>query len=201
MASRRSAGKGAAPAAGIVFRTHLGWVAAAARRGRVIAVSLPAPTAEAARGEVPADAPFGRPNGVLLGLAEDLKRYFAGDPVDLRGHPVDLSGLPRFFRRALLAARGIPYGKTRSYAWVAARAGAPAAVRAAGQAMARNPVPLVVPCHRVLGAAGALTGFGGGLAMKRALLELEGVRCEGARLLPRLRAGRAAPEKREKSGS
>jgi len=157
----------------------------------VVAVSLPAPTAEAARRGVCGDADVGRQDEVLPGLAEDLRRYFAGDAVDLRGYPVDLSELPPFFRRALLAACSIPYGQTKSYGWVAARAGSPTAARAAGQAMARNPIPLVIPCHRVLGAAGALTGFGGGLATKRALLELEGVACDRTRVLPEARARRA----------
>ena len=164
------------------------------------AVSLPAPTAEAARREVLTEADFSRQEEVLLGLAEDLRRYFAGDPVDLRRYPVDLFDLPPFFRRALLAARNIPYGQTKSYGWVAARAGSPAAARAAGQAMARNPIPLVVPCHRVLGAGGALTGFGGGLATKRALLELEGVACDRSRLLPEARARRASCGKPRRGG-
>ena len=166
----------------------------------MVAVSLPAPTAEAARRGVCDDADFGLQDKVLPGLAEDLRRYFAGDRVDLRRHPIDLSELPPFCRRALLAARSIPYGQTRSYRWVARRAGSPAAARAAGQAMARNPIPLVVPCHRVLGAGGALTGFGGGLATKRALLELEGVRCDRTRVLPEAGARRESRSTPRRSG-
>ncbi len=67
----------------------------------------------------------------------------------------------------------IPYGETRSYRWLAAQAGNPLACRAVGQAMAENPWPIVVPCHRVIGSAGDLRGVGGGLEMKRRLLELE----------------------------
>ena len=166
----------------------------------MIAVSLPAPTAEAARRGVCGDADFGLQDRMLPGLAEDLVQYFAGDRVDLRRYRVDLSELPPFFRRALLAARSIPYGQTRSYGWVAARAGSPAGARAAGQAMARNPIPLVIPCHRVLGAGGALTGFGGGLESKRVLLELEGIRCDRTRVLPRERARRASRSTPRRSG-
>lgn len=201
MASSRPTRKGDGAAAGIAFRTPLGWVAAAARGDRVRAVSLPAPTPEAARRGACREADFGRPGRLLRGLAQDLRRYFAGDPVDFRRYPVDLSELPPFCRRALLAARTIPYGQTKSYGWVAARAGSPAAARAAGQAMARNPVPLLVPCHRVVGAGGALTGFGGGLATKRALLRLEGVPCDRRRLLPEAPARRACCGKRRRRGA
>jgi methylated-DNA-[protein]-cysteine S-methyltransferase len=116
-------------------------------------------------------------------LARDLRRYFTGEAVDFRGYPVDISSLPPFLRRALEAARGIPYGQVRTYKWVAARAGRGRAARAAGQAMSRNPVALLVPCHRVVGSGGKLTGFGGGLPAKRALLELEGMVCHGDRVL------------------
>jgi methylated-DNA-[protein]-cysteine S-methyltransferase len=68
----------------------------------------------------------------------------------------------------------IPYGKTRSYKEMAERAGSPRAVRAAGSALGSNPIPIVVPCHRVLRTGGALGGYGGGLELKQALLELEG---------------------------
>jgi methylated-DNA-[protein]-cysteine S-methyltransferase len=69
--------------------------------------------------------------------------------------------------------RTIPYGETRSYSQIAGQIGAPRAVRAVGAANGRNPIPIIVPCHRVIGASGNLVGFGGGLAWKRFLLELE----------------------------
>jgi O-6-methylguanine DNA methyltransferase len=87
---------------------------------------------------------------------------------------VDLRGTP-FQTRVWRALGEIPYGRTRSYAEVAAAIGRPRAVRAVGAANGANPVPIVVPCHRVIGAGGGLTGYGGGLAMKRWLLVLEGV--------------------------
>jgi methylated-DNA-[protein]-cysteine S-methyltransferase len=75
----------------------------------------------------------------------------------------------------LETVRSIPHGEVRSYGWVARQIGKPKAARAVGQALAANPMPLVVPCHRVIGSDGSLTGFTGGLKMKKRLLELEGV--------------------------
>jgi len=94
---------------------------------------------------------------------------------------IDLSGVPPFHRKVLAAARRIPCGRTVTYGELARRAGSPRAARAAGQAMAHNPVPLIVPCHRVVAAGGGLGGFGGGLALKRRLLALEGVERLGRR--------------------
>lgn len=83
---------------------------------------------------------------------------------------------PRGFRRRVLdALRTVPFGRTLSYGELARRAGKPGAARAVGTAMAKNPIPLVIPCHRVLAAGGRIGGFSAGLALKRALLSLEGV--------------------------
>ena len=106
-------------------------------------------------------------------VAAELEEYFAGRrrtfdvPVDLR--------LARGFRRSVLERlTQVPYARTVSYAELAARAGSPRAVRAVGTACARNPVPLVVPCHRVVPGGGGLGAYGGGVERKRRLLELEG---------------------------
>jgi methylated-DNA-[protein]-cysteine S-methyltransferase len=88
--------------------------------------------------------------------------------------PVDMQLAHGFRRRALGVVAGIPYGSTKSYREVAADAGSPAAVRAAGSACATNPVPIVVPCHRVLRTGGGLGGYGGGIDRKERLLRLEG---------------------------
>ncbi len=162
-----------------VFSTPLGWVGAAAREGKLIAVVLPL----ASEAEVRARLPEGRGAEALLDRFEDdLRRAFAGEAVDFSTYPVDLSLLPEFHRRALEAIRGIPAGEVRSYTWVAQQLGRPGAARAAGQAMHANPVPLALPCHRVVGATGRLTGFGGGLELKRELLTLEGVPLKGNRV-------------------
>jgi methylated-DNA-[protein]-cysteine S-methyltransferase len=166
-----------------LLHTPLGWVCLVARDRRVIAASL-APTKAGAAAVAPADCTFAGANRLLCAVMGDLRRYFRGEPVDLSRHPVDVSGQPPFLRAALLAARGICYGQVRTYGWLAGAAGTPKAARAAGQAMSRNPIPLLIPCHRVVGAGGRLTGFGGGLPLKRALLELEGVACDKQRVSP-----------------
>lgn len=100
-----------------------------------------------------------------------LDAYFAGRPVAF-DFPVAPSGTP--FQQAVWSALcGIPYGETVSYAEIARRVGRPSAVRAVGAANGRNPIAILIPCHRVIGADGTLTGYGGGLDRKRALLALE----------------------------
>jgi len=108
----------------------------------------------------------------------ELDLYFDGK-LDSFGLPLDWRLSGGFRQRVLRAINRIPYGQTRSYTEMARRAGNERAVRAAGTACGSNPIPLVVPCHRVLRSGGALGGYGGGLPMKRALLSLEGVLDEG----------------------
>ena len=102
---------------------------------------------------------------------EQLDAYFAGElqEFDL---PLQLSGT-EFQRRVWNALRTIPYGETRTYGEIAEQIGSPTAFRAVGLANGHNPIAVIVPCHRVIGANGSLTGFGGGLERKSALLELE----------------------------
>jgi len=103
----------------------------------------------------------------------ELEEYFAGDRQSFE-LPLDWTLVSRFGRRVLDATAEIPYGGVLSYAEVAAEAGSPRGSRAAGNALGSNPMPIVVPCHRVLRTGGALGGYGGGLDRKRWLLELEG---------------------------
>jgi len=111
--------------------------------------------------------------------ADRLARYFAGEPVP-GGLPLRLAGTP--FQQAVWAVLAtIPRGGTLSYAEVARRVAAPAAVRAVGAAVGRNPVSILVPCHRVVGSDGGLTGYAGGLARKVHLLRLEGASIAGRR--------------------
>ena len=120
-----------------------------------------------------------RPDDALLATAiAQLKRYFGAgrDAFDL---PLDLLGTT-FQRSVWQALLEIPRGTTRSYGDIARRVGAPQAVRAVGAAVGKNPLGLIVPCHRVIGSNGALTGYAGGLDRKIALLELEGVRRTGS---------------------
>lgn len=113
------------------------------------------------------------------GAVSALARYFAGHPDALDAVPLD-SGGTSFQRRVWSSLRKIPSGTTASYGQVAARIGQPTAVRAVAQANAQNPVPLFIPCHRVIAATGDLHGYGGGLLRKKRLLELEGaLRADG----------------------
>jgi methylated-DNA-[protein]-cysteine S-methyltransferase len=114
----------------------------------------------------PADDPAG---AVRL-----LERYFAGDLAALDEIEVELHGTP-FQQRVWNALRTVREGTTLSYAKLADRVGSPAAVRAVGAANGANPVAVVLPCHRIIGSDGSLTGYGGGLDRKRWLLEHEGV--------------------------
>lgn len=109
---------------------------------------------------------------ILRGAAEQLEAYWAGKRLSF-DLPLDLAGTP-FQRAVWAAARVIPFGETRSYGQLARQIGRPGAARAVGAALGANPVPLVVPCHRVLRADGALGGYSGGLEIKRALLAHEG---------------------------
>jgi len=114
-----------------------------------------------------------RDDGAFAEAARQLTAYFAGDLTrfDL---PLHITGTD-FRRRVWSELQTIPYGETISYAALANRIGRPRAFRAVGAANGANPLPIVVPCHRVIGSDGSLTGFGGGIEVKRFLLALEGV--------------------------
>lgn len=109
-----------------------------------------------------------------------LLAYLAGQGT-LLDAPLDLRGLSNFALAVMNQVRAIPYGQVSTYGRIAQEVGRPGAARGVGQVMHHNPVPLFVPCHRVLGASGSLTGFGAGLPTKQALLELE----RGGRLFAR----------------
>ncbi len=155
--------------------TAWGWVGIASSPRGLLALTLPEPTQERALkpllerwGE---KQPYNDPK--LDGLKRKLQHYFDGQQV-LFDEALDLSGATAFQRRVWSVVRDIPYGETRSYSQIARQAVSPGAARAVGRAMAANPVPIVVPCHRVIGSDGNLRGFGGGLDLKRRLLEMEG---------------------------
>jgi methylated-DNA-[protein]-cysteine S-methyltransferase len=107
-------------------------------------------------------------------VRRELDEYFEGRRRDF-DLPIDWSLATEFTRRILQATAAIPFGQTSTYGKVAARAGNPKASRAAGRALGSNPIPIVVPCHRVVGTNGQLTGYTGGLHRKVALLQIEGI--------------------------
>jgi len=110
---------------------------------------------------------------VLVEAIGQLRAYFAGERTSFE-LPLDLQGGTPFQQSVWSALLGIPRGGTTSYAALAREVGKPQAARAIGAAVGRNPVSIVVPCHRVLGTGGGLTGYAGGLERKTALLQLEG---------------------------
>ncbi|MGM0631823.1 MAG: methylated-DNA--[protein]-cysteine S-methyltransferase [Pseudomonadota bacterium] len=112
-----------------------------------------------------------RRNGVFRDVIEQLNAWFAGERYQF-DVPLALEGTP-FQRRVWNALLEIPYGETRSYGDIARQIGRPTASRAVGAANGLNPIPIIIPCHRVIGSSGQLVGFGGGLPTKKQLLMLE----------------------------
>src|SRR3954452_11250975 len=143
-----------------VYESPVGPLRLEARDGALVALHL-----NAQPGPENLDDP------VLAGAVEQLRGYFAGERTSFE-LPLETHG-NAFEERVWAALREIPYGETASYGEIARRIGAPGAARAVGLPTGRTPLPIVVPCPRVIGANGKLVGFGGGLPMKRALLDLE----------------------------
>ena len=156
-----------------LFETELGWMGVAGSTAGLRRIVLPLPSPEAVRQLTLEGFPEAMGDASFFGdLPERLRRYFKGELVSFDDE-LDLAPATPFRRAVWEATRSIPYGETRSYSWVAHNIGKPRALRAVGQALAHNPVPIVVPCHRVVNKNGNLGGFGGGLDMKKRLLEIE----------------------------
>ncbi len=119
----------------------------------------------------PIDSEHVKTDPVLNEATRQLRLYFGGELRDF-DLPLDPQGTT-FQKQVWNALLAIPHGETRSYSDIAKQIGSPEAVRAVGAANGRNPIPVVIPCHRVIGASGKLTGFGGGLPLKRYLLDHE----------------------------
>jgi methylated-DNA-[protein]-cysteine S-methyltransferase len=160
-----------------VFYTELGWLGATVSPQGILRLVFDQPTPGAAWRALGVP-PTSRPDedSLLMDLEARLCRFAQGDPADLADLPIDWSDLTRFQVRVLEACRRIAWGQTRSYSQLAQEAGSPRAARAVGGVMSRNRVPLIIPCHRVVGSGGALGGFSSrsGLRMKRRLLRMEG---------------------------
>ncbi len=158
------------------YQTAFGWVGIAWSSRGLVAITLPEPSEAGALSRLPQPGGSGSelPQGLdLPGLLQKLRGYFEGKPVTF-DEPLDPTLGTELQRTVWALTREIPRGQTRTYGELARKAGSPGAARAVGQAMARNPWPIIVPCHRVLGSDGSLTGFGGGVEMKRRMLEMEG---------------------------
>jgi methylated-DNA-[protein]-cysteine S-methyltransferase len=168
-----------APFAAIIFHTELAWTAVAGRDGALSGLVFGHPSEERAARVLAAgiSGPIDRAAAPrwLCDAAELLERCAAGEPVDFSGVPLALDHLTPFARQVVAACRNIPRGEVRTYGELAAACGSPGAARAVGSVMAKNRYPLIVPCHRVVGAAGGLGGYSApeGLRMKRRLLAME----------------------------
>lgn len=159
-----------------VFNTRAGWVALAGKNGRLLRSTLPKKTRDEALSAIEAGTEPGAVEDLTAfgDLPGNLERYFAGETVDFSDVEIDVTSQAPFHAAVQLAAQKVPYGQLVTYKDLARMAGRAKAARAAGTAMARNLVPVIVPCHRVV-ASGGIGGFALGLEWKRSLLKLEGV--------------------------
>lgn len=149
--------------------TPLGELLLVTRNGALVNVGLPGQNIEPPRHAIVGKQDTGEHLGAIT---QQLDEYFSGQRTAFNVN-TDLSATTEFRRTVLEHLTTIPYGHTQTYAQVAQAIGRPRAVRAVGSACATNPIPIVIPCHRVLRSDGSLGGYAGGLDMKRALLELE----------------------------
>ncbi|HEX5104358.1 MAG TPA: MGMT family protein [Pirellulaceae bacterium] len=165
-----------------IFPSDLGWMALAWTGKGLARFTFGHPSAAAAIASLEADGEWTTARASDLpqwvsDLAGRLAAYAAGNAEQFGDVPLDLSHLTAFQRKVVARCRQISRGKTRSYGELARAIGSPGAARAVGSVMAKNRFPIIVPCHRVVGAAGSLGGFSApdGLGMKRRMLALEGV--------------------------
>jgi methylated-DNA-[protein]-cysteine S-methyltransferase len=163
------------------FETPLGLCAIAWRGDVIVGTALPAPKGQATLHHLQRRFPESEEAAVSEQVRKIIQRIVAllsGEPQDLSSIPVAFDEASEFERRVYAAASAIPVGETRTYGQIAASVGEPGAARAVGRALGRNPVPIIVPCHRVLAADGRTGGFSapGGVSTKMKLLEIERAR-------------------------
>ncbi len=169
------------PVAFHIFDTAHGFAAIGWRADRVVSFRLPAPNRDEAEHALlrrHPDAAPAEPPAAIRGVMTDAVRYFAGERIDFAAAPIDLGMQPTFFAMVYAQVRALGYGETTAYGAVAKALGrGPEMARVVGQAMAGNPIPLIVPCHRVTAAGGQVGGFSapGGSSAKLRMLEMEGV--------------------------
>jgi methylated-DNA-[protein]-cysteine S-methyltransferase len=167
-----------------IFETRRGFCGIAWSNAGVTRFQLPAAIREATERRLLRREPGAQPAAPtpeIAALAATVERYFEGKEIDFTGVRLDLSGQDAFHREIYRAARLVGWGRTTTYGTLARELGfGPEVARDVGQAMANNPVALIIPCHRVLAAGGKLGGFSapGGSSTKARMLELEGIRVE-----------------------
>lgn len=155
-----------------VFQTKIGWIGLAWTSRGILWLVLP----RGSRAEVLQELRSEFADGVISSAPDEIKKELTEYAEGRRREfdlPLDWSLVKPFQRTVLTVALKIPFGETRTYGWIARAIGKPHAARAVGRALATNPIPLILPCHRVVGSDGSLTGYGGGLPLKKKLLEME----------------------------
>ena len=163
----------------LIFNTSLGWIGSLSSQDGLRRLVLPQPSPEQTlhllnefalkwHNQILSEAK----TNYFGDLPERIKHYLRGEPISFPDK-LDLSWASPFQRRVWEVTQSIPYGETRTYAWVADKLGMSKAARAVGQALTRNPLPIIIPCHRVICSNGSLGGFSGGELWKRRLLEIE----------------------------
>ena len=168
-----------------IFDTPIGSCGMAWNARAIVGLQLPDTSPERTRSRLQrrwTGAIEATPPAMVQQAIERVRALLKGEAIDLSDLPLDLEGTPEFHRRVYEVARTIPPGQTMTYGEIAKRLGAPQESREVGQALGRNPVAIIVPCHRVLGADGKMGGFSasGGIATKRRILEIEGAAALGA---------------------
>jgi len=157
----------------IIFSTDIGWVGILSSAKGLLGTTLPQPSAQEACQRLGNSVSYATRSPHLFdNLTKRLRVYFSGHRTTFPDK-LDFSRATHFQHEVWETTKLIPYGETRSYIWVAEQIKKPGAARAVGQALGKNPLPIIVPCHRVVASNGKLGGFGGGVEMKRRLLSLE----------------------------
>jgi methylated-DNA-[protein]-cysteine S-methyltransferase len=175
-------------AAYAIFTTQIGPCALVWGDGGIVGAFLPERNLVATRARILRKFPLvaeAEPPETLRGVVDLIQALLSGEPADLTDAALDMDGISEFDRAVYAVARSVPPGSTITYGEIAARLGEPGAARAVGRAMGANPFPIIVPCHRVLGADGKVGGFSatGGVETKAKLLSIERARTDNAPLL------------------
>lgn len=159
----------------VVYESSIGYIAIVARNGKVVSLDVLGEGMYEARKMISRSHPDATESMASFKTIRTLlDRYLQGRKVDFEIE-VDISDLGTFTQMVLNELTEIPYGETRTYGWLAKKVGKPGAARAVGQALKRNPIPIIIPCHRVIRDDGSIGGFSMGVNLKERLLALEGV--------------------------
>ena len=168
-----------------LFETPIGACCLVWKGATIVGLRLPEESTATTRARIKRrwpDAEEQAPDAAIKAVIDCVLRLLAGEPVDLKDVPLDFGDAPDFHKRIYEVARTIPPGQTMTYGEIAKRLGVPHESREVGQAMGKNPIAIIMPCHRVLGADGKMGGFSanGGVATKRRMLEIERAAAIGA---------------------